>query len=360
MANLEDYQNEYAFTMSVESLGPIRVWTIDDAGLLILLTRKVRERIEGCSFMKVLVSKCATHLKPDNEREKGEKISLKEAEKLSPEETEQIAEEIIKHHEYLFVDRNTTVFTQLPPNEQGEELCDISEKNLDIPRNEEEAASDYLYRLVLALSEREEIGRKALTESVSKLTSNFSGLGTGFAESFKMPSYPVILPPPNPQHTTNEILRDVLKNLDNQNEINKETAQTNEVTAKLVERLEKRVESWEKKFDEGSIKAGKQVRFANRVAVFFGILTLIIALLSIYLNNKPSINNQSSPQVAAPASPESPQGEKVAVELSEGQFPKISLRTLRGLKRVNGSIYILLPSSADSISKTASFLQLPL
>jgi len=67
--------------------------------------------------MKILVSKCATHLNLENERKEGEPITAEEAERLSPEEAEHIAEEIIKHHEYLFEDRSKPILKQLPPDE---------------------------------------------------------------------------------------------------------------------------------------------------------------------------------------------------------------------------------------------------
>jgi hypothetical protein len=270
----EEYRNKYAFTMTVESLGQIRVWSIEG----ILGISAIKKRVEGEDgfngyfFMQYIVSKFATHLNQENEKEEGEEITVKEVKKLSPEEAEQIAEEIIKHHEYLFVDQNNPVYTELPPNEEGETLVDISEQKLGIPREEGEAASKYLYRLVLALSEREEIGRKALTESVLRAANQFSKLTSNFTNSFKMPDYPVILPQPNPQHITNRRLEDVLDILSAQKEVN-------EVTAKSINSLSLMGAKWE----EDAKKSSKQASRYNVLNITIAIIALLISLLSLYI-----------------------------------------------------------------------------
>jgi len=73
--------------------------------------------------------------------------------------------------------------------------------------NEGEYASNYLYRLVLALSEREEIQMKAAFRTLSDIAGKMTGLTSNLLDSIKMPTYNIPPPPPNPQHTTNKILR---------------------------------------------------------------------------------------------------------------------------------------------------------
>jgi|SRR5215216_2126670 len=298
----EDYQNEHAFTIIVESLGPIRVWRIQELYIGSLSKRLFDEggNFKGHRFMQFLVSKCATHLNEENEKEKGKEITVEEVKKLSPEEAEQIAEEVIKHHEYLFVDQNNPVYTQLPPNEQGESLCDISEKKLDIPREEGESASHYLYRLVLVLAEREEIEQEARRKNLSELVNKMSGLGRGFVESFKMPNYNhIIIPPSNPQHTTNEILRDVLNELATQKEINGQLVRTIETNA-----LESKKDTLE------TTRQGKSSNRISAAALVVAIIALVATVVFGYLSYKASLSNQSTPALTSPASPESPQGEK--------------------------------------------------
>lgn len=305
---LEDYINRYAFTLSTESLGMIRVWQLEGRFLALetKLAVKPGSEFDGLCFMKLLVSKHATHLNTEKERKKGEPITKEEAEKLTPKDAELIAEEIIKHHKYLFVDRNNPVYTQQPPNEKGENLVEVSETKFDIPRNEGESASHYLYRLVEALGDREEIEWKKATNSISEMAKDFgrltSGLVDSFANSIKTPDYHIVAPPPNPQHKTNRILEDVLDILSAQKQVN-------EVTAQSIAKLENRGENWETIFRDSSIQSAKQVRFANRVAVISVIIAIIATLVTIYFGYKALSNNQVPPHVVAPAPVESPQGE---------------------------------------------------
>ncbi|MFP5263722.1 MAG: hypothetical protein ACLGJB_17720 [Blastocatellia bacterium] len=179
---------------------------------------------------------------------------------------------------------------------------------MDIPRNEGESASHYLYRLVLALAEREEIELKAGAKSASELVKKISGLTTGLAESFKMPSIPVVLPPPNPQYKTNQILEDVRENLHHQRRFNEATANSIELTASALDRIEKRVEGWEKKFDEGSKQSGRQGKINIWIQIFLGLIALV-ALYYGYKAYELAVRNQNAPTVTAPATPENPPGE---------------------------------------------------
>jgi hypothetical protein len=304
---LEDLINRYAFTMSTESLGKIRVWKLE--GRFLVLETKIAFKkagdFDGLRFMKLLVSQYATHLNTEKERKKGESITKEEADKLTKEDGEQIAEEIIKQHTYLFVDRNYPVYTPHPPNEKGEELMEVADTKLDIPRNEGESPSHHLYRLVEALGEREKIASQKATDSIAKTLKNIgemtSGLGAAVTKSI-MPDPRVLLPPPDPQHKTNRILENVQEILSAQKQVNEATAQS-------IGKLEKRGETWETMFRDSATQSAKQVRFANRVAVISVVVTIIAILITIYFGYKASSNNQPPPQIVAPAPSERPQGE---------------------------------------------------
>jgi hypothetical protein len=236
MPTVEGFLNSYAFTMTPESFGRIRVWKIEGRKLIRIVRRnyETRQSIGGYPFMKVLVVNCATHLNPDNERAKGESITAEEAERLSPEEAEQIAEEIIKHHEYLFEDQNRFVPTDGALDAQGNFLTKISLEKVEFEREDGKTASEYLYGLVLGLSEREEIGEKAAIERMSDAIRNLGNLSSSIADSFKLSDYRFLIPPPNPQHTTNLRLQEVLNALGAQTEV------TVESIKKLDEKLEQR------------------------------------------------------------------------------------------------------------------------
>lgn len=308
---VEEYKNRYAFSLTTESLGQIRVWQIEGIFLISAIRRnfETRSHIDGYPFMKVLVSMYATHLNLENERKAGEPITAEETEKLSPEEAEQIAEEILKHHTYLFTDRGNPILKQVPPDEQRELTVEISKRQIDLPRNEGELASDYLYRLVLALSEREVSDLKAAFGSVSEIAKRIADINSNFANSFKAPDYYIPPPPPNPQHTTNKILNSLLEQSARQNNFNEASVNSIVATASSVERIEKRVESWEKKSDESLIKSGTRGRINIWIQVILGLIAVLALILS-YMSYRNSLKPQiPPPQVSAPASPESPQGE---------------------------------------------------
>jgi hypothetical protein len=176
-------------------------------------------------------------------------------------------------------------------SEKGEELTGVSPSKLDIPKEESESNVHYLRRLILLLSEREKLERERSLEVLSKSVSKWNDVSLGFpnklSESLsRMNSY-VIAPPTNPQHTTNQKLEDVLEVLAGQKELNEQ----------MVRAIEK-----------NSGESSRQVKISNTIA-FLALLIALLTLLYTYFSNQRPINQVSPPQVTAPASPESPQGE---------------------------------------------------
>jgi hypothetical protein len=288
----EDYNNYCAFTLTAESLGPLRVWWFKAEKIVWEVIKRFRkfDSASDSDFMMVFVSTAAKHLNLEREKREGEPITAEEANKLTDDELELIAGETIKHHIYLFEDRGETVYEQ-GVSEKGEELTGVSPSKLDIPKEESESNVHYLRRLILLLSEREKLERERSLEVLSKSVSKWNDVSLGFpnklSESLsRMNSY-VIAPPTNPQHTTNQKLEDVLEVLAGQKELNEQ----------MVRAIEK-----------NSGESSRQVKISNTIA-FLALLIALLTLLYTYFSNQRPINQVSPPQVTAPASPESPQGE---------------------------------------------------
>jgi hypothetical protein len=283
----------------------------------------------------VVVTLFATHLDVENERKKGEAITLEETSTLLPVEAEQIAGEIIEHHLYLFEDHGNPIMKSVPSEKTGKARVQITHKKLDIPRKENEPNSEYLLRLMRGLREREQQKVESLLKAVSDVGQKISERHLNMAQkidevikranilenisNFKTPNFPLpqppqslfmdhlCLPPPNPQHTTNEILSDVLSTLSDQKKVNEETKEDNKEIVGAIKSLNLKTEQMETMFKENANKSSRQVRFANTIAVIVGILTLIAVVVGYFSYRASVKNNQSPPQVIAPANPESSQ-----------------------------------------------------
>lgn len=311
---VEDYNNYCAFTISTESLGPIRVWKFKAEKIVweSKLRFRMRDNLPATDFIRVFVSVAARHLNLEREKQEGEPITADEANKLTEDELEMISGETIKHHKYLFEDRGKPDHTQ-HTNKEGKEILNISYEKLDIPQNESESNNEYLRRLILLLSEREKIeekrSREMMSKSFSELTDANSRISNSLIESFNnLNTYAFIPPPPNPQHKTNQILEDLLENSSQQSRFNEAVVNSVGTTANAVNRIEKWVEGWEQKFDKDSVKAERQGKLNIWIQVILGIIALL-ALFLAYKSYQISLKSQNPPPVAVPASPESPQGE---------------------------------------------------
>jgi hypothetical protein len=308
----EDYNNYLAFTLPTESLGPIRIWKFSGQEVIWEVEKQFRnlDSASDIEFMRVFVSFAAKHLDPEREKREGKPITADEANKLTEDELEMIAGETIKRHIYLFEDRGKTDGEQ-GVSEKGEKLTSAAPVLLDIPKEETESNVHYLRRLIVLLSEREEIAHENRLKLISKTLEQFSASNSRIMEDLKesLNFTPRIIGlPPNPQHKTNEILNDVLENLVHQKEFNKASVESIRGTTTSVERIERRVENWEKKFDENITKSGKQSTINIWIQVIVGLLALL-ALIVSYMSYQVSLKNQSvEPPVTAPAPPETPQG----------------------------------------------------
>lgn len=292
----EEYHNKYAFTMST-SIGLIRIWSLRGHSVSSKLRDKfvLITRASTDDFIRTLIALAATHLNLENEKNDGEPITEEEISKLSEEELEQISSEIIKHHTYLLKDRES-----------------------QDDKKENESDQQYLQRLVAEQYDRDtQAALKALASfstgiptlkdlaagveaMINNTVGNISKSPIKVPESDLLsPKY--LLPAPNPQHATNQKLDRVIETLVAQNRFNEQSVVS-------MERIEKRVEAWEKKSDENSTKTGQQGQLNIWIQVIVGLLALLALILS-YMSYQVSLKNQNPPPVAAPASAESPQGE---------------------------------------------------
>ncbi|MFP5263723.1 MAG: hypothetical protein ACLGJB_17725 [Blastocatellia bacterium] len=82
----EEYHNKYAFTMTVESLGVIRVWRIQQVYGISVIKKRVdsEDSFNGYLFMQYLVSNFATHLNLENEKKRERKSQFKKSKSFHP------------------------------------------------------------------------------------------------------------------------------------------------------------------------------------------------------------------------------------------------------------------------------------
>lgn len=291
--NKEDIINAYAFTISTESLGPIRVWRIPVEKVFLEVIKRFRgiSEVPANEFVRTLIPLAATHLNPENERQKGDPVTADEAGKLTDEELEQISLEVIKHHTYLFEDHENPMFEK-GEDKQGRVLVGVSPGKLEIPKKPGESDCQYLRRLINDFSERKDrAAQKSISKTLSRLDEENARIGrsiTDSIDSIRMQSlqdpmkemHSSFLIPPDPQYTTNERLNEALDILEDQREIY-------DATAKSIERLTELALTWEKSAKENSEQSSLQVRTSNNFAkwaLIVAVVSLIVSVIGIIVS----------------------------------------------------------------------------
>jgi hypothetical protein len=251
--NVEDFENHYAFTISTETLGPIRMWEIDRSVLSALRKKyNVMGSAPTDEFVANVISLAGRFLNTADEREKGQAISGERASELTEIDLERLSDEIVKHHRYLFQDRTNPQLEQIS-SEPGNSRVQMTMPQLRFRKRRKETSRQYLQRLIHSLDERD---KRQWSEHVK----GYSGWGGPLlrlkaVDDLLTDLGEKVILPHNAQDTTNGILA--------------EQVAWNKETAMLIKRLEL-----------GARRSHRQIIVANVLAV----LAIVISLIFGYMN----------------------------------------------------------------------------
>lgn len=283
--------NKYAFSFESQHIGRIRVWPATSISAVSALLDTPRKKTPPRESMLFLLSLTAAPENFESPREKGEFLSKDRLAALSDDELEKLAGEFLTHHTYLFEDARG--FTLEAASDESD-LDEVKSGSVDLPRREQESNVDYLRRLVEDYCKTQnEAMQKAIasfSESLSKFAPDFSALTlmnsnigdsiskaidsmhSGFlvGKDMSLLASP-ILPPPNPHHTTNNILADIEDILFQQKDINVETANH-------IQQLSMSAQMW-----ETEAKKSTRLTWLSIWIAFVAALAAILALIVAYL-----------------------------------------------------------------------------
>lgn len=290
MPELIDFDNLYAFTFQSEQLGSIRVWPVETTPAVSALLKRfpLPKNATAQEFIRFFLSIAATRENPVNPRDRGEALSLEQLAALSDDELNKLAQQVLKHHTYLFEDPMRVSYDE---ESDIEGHVEVGLEPVDLPRSEETDV-EYLTRVVDNYCEKQQEARRKAAEQISQAISKVSwpdlsgltNLNSHIAESINSlrdSSLLAIPYVPDPQHETNSLLDELVEIVSRQNEVS-------ERTVLAIGQLEQLGQSWQQSALESSKAAARQVRFTNILAVVMTILT-ILALVLTYLNYKAAI-----------------------------------------------------------------------